>query len=461
MSETKNKMGTTPVFKLIMQMSLPAMFSMMIQAFYNIVDSYFVSSYDHTNTALNAINIAYPLQLLLIAFVVGTGVGINSLIARKLGEGNVKYAQNVAMTGIILGFATWLVFLLIGIFGSRAFISIFTDESNTRIINYGVDYISVVLIFSLGSFIQVVIEKSIQATGNMIFPMISHLIGAITNIILDPVFIFGIDGLIPEMGVRGAAIATVIGQWLAMIFLVVSLCIKKFAIKFTFKDYRFSFRTVKEIYIVGLSGIIMQAIGSVLMAGINLIIKVAPSPENVRVAAQTVYGLYFKIQSFIFMPVFGLNQGVSPIIGFNYGAKDKKRMLSALRYALMISFTIMFVGAAAFHAFPEQILSIFNAEGEVMTIGVKALRRISICFLPASVGIILTAMFQAVGKGFRSLIMSFLRQMVLIIPIAYGLSKISIETMWFAFPIAEVVAMAVAVIFYIDLNKRDFSRLGK
>ena len=461
MAETSNKMGTTPVLKLIFQMSLPAMFSMMIQAFYNIVDSYFVSMYDSTNAALNAINIAYPLQLLLIAFVVGTGVGVNSLIARKLGEGNVKYAQKVAVTGIILGIATWVVFLLIGIFGSRYFISIFTDEGNTKIINYGVDYISIVLIFSLGSFIQVVIEKSIQATGNMIFPMISHLIGAVTNIILDPLFIFGIDGFIPEMGVKGAAIATVIGQWLAMLFLIIAVSIKKFAIKFTFRGYKFSLKTVKEIYIVGLSGIIMQAIGSVLMAGINLIIKISPSPEHVRVAAQTVYGLYFKIQSFVFMPVFGLNQGVSPIIGYNYGAKNKKRMLSALKYALMISFTIMLTGAVVFHAFPREILSIFNAEAEVMTIGIKALRRISICFLPASVGIILTALFQAVGKGFRSLVMSFLRQMVLILPIAYALSKVSIEAMWYAFPIAEVVAMIVAVLFYIDLYKKDFSRLGK
>lgn len=461
MSQTTNKMGTTPVFKLIMQMSLPAMFSMMIQAFYNIVDSFFVSMYDPTNAALNAINIAYPLQLLLIAFVVGTGVGVNSLIARKLGEGDNKYAQKVAMTGIVLGIATWAIFLLIGIFGSKGFISLFTDESNTNIINYGVDYISIVLIFSLGSFIQVVIEKSIQATGNMIFPMISHLIGAITNIILDPIFIFGIDGIIPEMGVKGAAIATVIGQWLAMIFLIVAVSVKKFVIKFTFKEFSLSLRVIKEIYIVGLSGIIMQAIGSVLMAGINFIIKIAPSPEHVRTAAQTVYGLYFKIQSFVFMPVFGLNQGVSPIIGFNYGARNRKRMLTALKYALMISFTIMCLGMILFHTFPKEILSIFNAEDEVMTIGVKALRRISLCFLPASVGIILTALFQAVGKGFRSLIMSFLRQMILILPLAYFLSKVSLESMWYAFPIAEIVAMTVAVIFYLDLYKKEFSRLGK
>ncbi|MGN0504084.1 MAG: MATE family efflux transporter [Ruminococcus sp.] len=453
-------MGTEPIVPLIIKMSLPAMFSMLIQALYNVVDSVFLGYYGQGSEALTAVSLAYPLQLLLIAFVVGTGVGINSLIARRLGEGDVKNAQNVAMTGIILGVATWVVFALVGIFASRPFITFLAGSENTQIIDYGVEYIFIVLVFSLGIFIQVMIEKSIQATGNMIIPMASHLIGAVTNIVLDPIFIFGL-GPIPSMGVKGAAIATVLGQWLSMLILVVTVCVKKFAIKFSFKGYKLSMKTIKEIYSVGLSGIVMQSIGAVLLSAINIIINLSPSPADVNTAAQTVYGLYFKIQSFIFMPVFGLNQGISPIMSFNYGAKCKERLLKTLKIGLIISFGIMLLGTLLFQIIPGQILSLFDVDEQILSIGNKALRTISICFLPASVGVIFTALFQAVGKGMRSLLMSVLRQLVLIIPLAFVLSKISIDAMWFAFPISEFVAMVVAILFFIDLNKKDFSKLGK
>lgn len=456
----KNKMGTEPIVPLIIKMSLPAMFSMLIQALYNVVDSIFLGYYGQGSEALTAVSLAYPLQLLLIAFVVGTGVGINSLIARRLGEGDVKNAQNVAMTGIILGVATWIVFALVGIFASRPFITFMAGSENTQIIDYGVEYIFIVLVFSLGIFIQVMIEKSIQATGNMIIPMASHLIGAVTNIVLDPIFIFGL-GPIPSMGVKGAAIATVLGQWVSMLILVVTICVKKFAIKFSFKGYKLSMKTIKEIYSVGLSGIVMQSIGAVLLSAINIIINLSPSPADVNTAAQTVYGLYFKIQSFIFMPVFGLNQGISPIMSFNYGAKCKERLLKTLKIGLIIAFSIMLLGTLLFQIIPGQILSLFDVDEQILSIGNKALRTISICFLPASVGVIFTALFQAVGKGMRSLLMSVLRQLVLIIPLAFVLSKISIDAMWFAFPISEFVAMVVAILFFIDLNKKDFSKLGK
>ena len=453
-------MGTEPIVPLIIKMSLPAMFSMLIQALYNVVDSVFLGYYGQGSEALTAVSLAYPLQLLLVAFVVGTGVGINSLIARRLGEGDVKNAQNVAMTGIILGVATWVVFALVGIFASMPFITFMAGSENTQIIDYGVEYIFIVLVFSLGIFIQVMIEKSIQATGNMIIPMASHLIGAVTNIVLDPIFIFGL-GPIPSMGVKGAAIATVLGQWLSMLILVVTVCVKKFAIKFSFKGYKLSMKTTKEIYSVGLSGIVMQSIGAVLLSAINIIINLSPSPADVNTAAQTVYGLYFKIQSFIFMPVFGLNQGISPIMSYNYGAKCKERLLKTLKIGLIIAFSIMLLGTLLFQIIPGQILSLFDVDEQILSIGNKALRTISICFLPASVGVIFTALFQAVGKGMRSLLMSVLRQLVLIIPLAFVLSKISIDAMWFAFPISEFVAMVVAILFFIDLNKKDFSKLGK
>ena len=456
---TENKMGTKPVFPLILSMSLPAMFSMLIQALYNVVDSVFLGNYGGNSDALTAVSLAYPLQLLLIAFVVGTGVGVNSLIARRLGEKNIKEASQVAATGIILAFATWVMFALLGLFFSRPFITFMAGAENNSIISYGVDYISIVLIFSLGSFIQVMIEKCIQATGNMIFPMISHLIGAISNIILDPIFIFGL-GPVPEMGAKGAAIATVLGQWIAMFFLVIVVCVKKFAISFSLKNFRFSLRVIKEIYVVSLSGIVMQSIGSILVAGMNMIINLSPASPDVNTAAQTIYGIYYKVQSFVFMPVFGLNQGVSPIIGYNYGAKNRKRMMSTLTYALLIAFLIMTTGTLVFQFGSHVILSFFNVSDELTLMGVTAMKRLSLCFIPASIGVIMTALFQSVGKGIRSLLMSILRQLVLILPIAFALSKISIDAMWLAFPVAEICCTILALIFFFDLKKKDFSRLS-
>lgn len=460
MSEVKtNKMGTQKMLPLILSMSLPAMFSMLIQALYNVVDSVFLANYGENSEALTAVSLAYPLQLLLIAFMVGTAVGVNSLIARRLGEQRNSEASRVATTGIFLALGTWVIFAVIGLFFSRTFITFMAGAENKHIIDYGVDYISVVLIFSLGAFIQVMLEKCIQATGNMIFPMISHLIGAVSNIILDPLFIFGI-GPFPEMGAKGAAVATVAGQWLSMIFLIIALAVKKFAIKFSLKGYKFSFKIIKEIYVVSLSGIVMQAIGSVLVAGINLIISMSPASADINTAAQTIYGIYYKIQSFVFMPVFGLNQGASPIIGYNYGAKNRKRMMSALRYALLIAVIIMGTGTFIFQVFPEAILNMFNASSELTTMGVSAMRKLSLCFLPASIGVIMTALFQSVGKGVRSLLMSVLRQLVLILPIAFLLSKVSIDMMWFAFPIAELFCTVLALVFFFDLNKKDFSKLS-
>lgn len=460
MSELKmNKMGTKKMLPLILSMSLPAMFSMLIQALYNVVDSVYLANYGENSEALTAVSLAYPLQLLLIAFTVGTAVGVNSLIARRLGEQKYDVASKVAVTGLVLAFITWVVFALIGLFFSRPFITFMAGSENQHIIDYGVDYISVVLIFSFGSFIQVMLEKCIQATGNMIFPMVSHLIGAISNIILDPLFIFGF-GPFPEMGAKGAAVATVLGQWFAMAFLVIVVLVKKFAIRFSFRKFRLSFRIIREIYVVSISGIVMQAIGAVLLAGMNLIIKMSPAPADINTNAQTIYGVYYKIQSFVFMPVFGLNQGVSPIIGYNYGAKLRKRMMSALKIALVIATIIMGTGTIIFQVFPKQIFNMFNASYELSVMAVSAMKKISLCYLPASIGVVMTALFQSVGKGFRSLLMSVLRQLVLILPIAFVLSKISIDAMWFAFPIAELGCTILALIFFFNLNKKDFKKLN-
>ena len=459
-NKNTERMGTAPVLGLIFKMSLPAMFSMLIQALYNVVDSMFLGAYGGNSDALTAVSLAYPMQLLMIAFAVGTAVGVNSLIARRLGEGKRKEAEYAATHGILLAVATWVLFALLGIFVSKPFM-LFLNSGSDQIVTYGTEYLTIALVFSLGSFVQIMIEKCIQATGNMILPMTSHLIGAITNIILDWLLVFGV-GIFPEMGVRGAAVATVAGQFVAMFYLVIILFVKDTGIRISFKGFKLKFGVIKDIYKVGLSGIVMQAVGSLTVALINFIIKTSGAYSgDVSTAAQTVYGVYYKMQSFVFMPVFGLNQGISPIIGYNYGAQIKERMMKTLRYATIIAAVIMLLGTIVFHSFPEPLLNLFGLEPDYIDIGVVALRRISLCFLPAAVGIVFTALFQSVGKGARSLLMSLLRQVILILPLALIFSRVNVNLIWLAFPIAEYIAMAVAVIFFFDINKKDFSRLGQ
>lgn len=455
-----DRMGTAPVLGLIFKMSLPAMFSMLIQALYNVVDSMFLGAYGGNSDALTAVSLAYPMQLLMVAFAVGTAVGVNSVIARRLGEGRRQEAEYAATHGVLLAIATWVVFALLGIFVSKPFM-LFLNSGSEQIVTYGTQYLTIALVFSLGSFVQIMLEKSIQATGNMLLPMTSHIIGAVTNIILDWLLIFGV-GIFPEMGVRGAAIATVSGQWIAMLFLIIVLLKKNTGIKISFKGFKFKMSVITDIYKVGLSGIVMQAVGSLTVALINFIIKTSGAyGGDVSTAAQTVYGVYYKMQSFVFMPVFGLNQGISPIIGFNYGAKIKERMMKTLGFAVIIAAVIMLLGTMAFHTFPEALLNMFGLEPDYIEIGIVALRRISLCFLPASVGVVFTALFQSVGKGARSLLMSLLRQVIIILPLAFIFSRIDVNLIWFAFPIAEVVALIVAILFFLELNKKDFSRLGQ
>ncbi|MBQ8795470.1 MAG: MATE family efflux transporter [Clostridia bacterium] len=454
------RMGTAPVLGLIFKMSLPAMFSMLISALYNVVDSMFLGSYGGNSDALTAVSLAYPMQLLMVAFAVGTAVGVNSVIARRLGEGNRKEAEYAATHGVLLAVATWMVYALLGIFASRPFMLLLNSGSE-QIVTYGTEYLMIAMVFSLGSFVQIMLEKSIQATGNMLLPMVSHLIGAFTNIILDWFLIFGV-GFFPEMGVKGAAIATVAGQWVAMFFLIIVLFKKNTGIKISFKGFKLRFSVIADIYRVGLSGIVMQAVGSLTVALINFIIKTSTVyGSDVSTAAQTVYGVYYKMQSFVFMPVFGLNQGISPILGYNYGAKIKERMMKTLRYAVVIAAVIMFLGTIIFNVFPEPLLNMFGLEPDYIDIGIVALRRISLCFLPASVGVVFTALFQSVGKGVRSLLMSLIRQVIMVLPLAFIFSRIDVNLIWFAFPIAEVTGTIVAILFFLDLNKKDFSKLGQ
>lgn len=453
----QNKMGYAKMLPLILSMAIPAMFSMTIQALYNIVDSVFVSKLSDGTAALEATSLAYPLQTLLIAVAVGTAVGTNSLISRRLGAGEQKEADSAATHGIVLASLSWIIFLVIGIFFVKPFLSIYNCDATT--FQYGVDYLQIVLCASIFVLIQVSIEKTLQATGDMIFPMLFQLTGAITNIILDPLLIYGI-GPFPELRVAGAAYATVIGQFAAMLFSILVLLFRKNKIKVSFRNFKFNTKIVKNIYSVGFPSIVMQSIASIMTFGLNTILTAYSY-------GVTVLGLYFKIQSFVFMPCFGLNQGVLPIMGFNYGAKNKKRLYSALKCGLGIALVIMIFGTALFWVFPEFLLSLFgnNSEefGEIIKVGVPAFKTISLCFIPAAFGILFISLFQATGKGVKALIVSFTRQLIFILPVAFALSAIfnDIDAVWWAFPIAEGASLVLAFMFFIHLTKTDFKKLDK
>lgn len=448
-NDKSTKMGTKPILPLIISMSLPAMFSMFIQSMYNIIDSMYVSQIGME--ALTALSLAFPIQTLLIAFAVGTSIGVNSLVSRRLGEGRYDEASSAATHGVVLAFFTWILFAILGIFLTRPFFELFSD--NPTVISMGCDYVSIVMIFSFGIFIQIVLEKTLQATGNMIFPMFFQLTGAITNIILDPILIFGMYGF-PKLGVKGAAIATVIGQIFALIFSIIVIFTRKHSIKISFKNFKLDTKIVKEIYTVGFPSIVMQSIGSLLVGSLNAILATFSE------AAVSVLGVYYKLQSFIFMPVFGLTQGVMPIMGYNYGAKNKKRLLKTLKIGCIISSVIMATGTAIFMLFPESLLNIFNASAELKEIGVPALRIISMCFMGAALGILFSTLFQAVGVGFYSLIVSVLRQLAVILPVAYAMSKIGLVYVWYAFPIAEIVSFIISILLFKRLFELRIKNLG-
>ena len=444
----ENKMGTMPVTRLIFSMSGPAILSMMIMAMYNIVDSIFVSRLGER--ALESITIAFPIQLLMISVGVGTGIGINSLIARRLGAREFEQADAAAGNGLRLTLIGGTIFTLFGIFGTRWFMHLFTHDES--VVNFGSDYLSIVCIFSMAIMIITTTEKIIQATGNMIYPMLSSILGAVVNIVLDPILIFGLLGA-PRLEMKGAAIATVTGQICSMILLLFLLFKKKYDVKVNIKA-PFDLKIIKEIYRVGAPSIVMQALGSVMQFGMNAIL------ELVSPTAVAVMGVYGRLQSFVFMPVFGIGQGSMPVMGFNYGARNKKRLIKAFKVAFLVSFTIMACGFAAFQIFPEQLLAIFDASDKMYEIGVPAFRIVSICFLPASFGITTSNLFQATGHGLLSLFASFIRQMIGILPLAYMFYAIGRgDLVWWAFALAEILGTAYAIIMLRYLYKNKIKNL--
>ena len=403
MEQTKeNKMGTMPVNRLLITMSLPMMISMLVQALYNVVDSIFVSRINEN--ALTAVSLAFPIQTLMIAVAGGTCVGINAVLSKALGEKDRERADNTAVSGIVLMAASYVLFLLIGLFATRAFYLSQTDD--TQIVEFGVQYLSIVCSCSFGLFTQFVFERLLQSTGRTFYIMITQGTGALINIILDPIFIFGLFGM-PQMGVAGAAVATVIGQTVAGVIALVVNFKKNEDIHIRFKGFRLGREIVGQIYKIGVPSMIMQAIGSVMTYGMNLIL-ISFTPT-----ATAVFGVYFKLQSFIFMPVFGLNNGLVPILAYNYGAGRRDRFVSALKCGIVYAVGIMAVGVAVFQTIPAVLLGFFEASDEMLRIGVPALRIICLSFLPAGFGIVCGTAFQALGNAVYSMLVSIARQLVM------------------------------------------------
>lgn len=435
----ENKMGVMPIPKLLLSMSLPMMLSMLVQACYNIVDSVFVSRVDEY--ALTAVSLAFPIQNLMVAVASGTCVGINALLSRSLGEKNEKDASLAANNGIFLSLVSCLVFALCGIFFSRAYFEV--QNVDPVIVEYGTQYLAVVTGASIGVFMQFTFERLLQSTGRTFYNMITQLVGAVTNIILDPIMIFGLFGC-PRMGVTGAAVATVVGQIFAMLLAFYFNMTKNHDIKIRLKGFTPNGRIIRTIYAVGLPSIIMMAIGSVMTFGFNgILLKFFPVATASTAVA--VFGVYFKLNSFAFMPIFGLNNGMIPIIAYNYGARRRSRITQTIRLSLMISIGIMCVGVLVFQLFPDKLLLLFKASETMLAIGVPALRIISFSFILAGFCIIAGSVFQALGNGVYSLIVSVARQLIVLLPAAYILSAaIGPDAIWWSYDIAEIVSLLLS-----------------
>lgn len=438
-AQTKeNKMGTMPVPRLLISMSLPMMLSMLVQALYNIVDSIFVAQINEN--ALTAVSLAFPVQSLMIAISAGTGVGINALLSRNLGEKKFDEANRAARNGIFLAFVSFGLMAVLGLTVSHTFFRLQTQDE--QIVTYGTQYLTIISILSIGIFMQMTLERLLQSTGKTIYTMITQGIGAIINIIMDPILIFGLFGL-PRLEVAGAAIATVTGQIVAVVLSLYFNCTKNKELNLNMKGFRPDGKIIATIYQVGVPSIIMQSIGSVMVFGMNKILLMFSS------TAAAVFGVYFKLQSFIFMPVFGLNNGMIPIIAYNYGARNKKRIVSTMKLSIGMAVGIMLVGLAIFQIFPAQLLRFFDASEHMLEIGIPALRIISLSFIFAGYCIIVGSVFQALGNGVYSLIVSAARQLLVILPAAYLFAMISgLSMVWWSIPLAEIMSVVLSTLLF-------------
>lgn len=449
--QQENKMGVMPVNKLLVSMSLPMMISMLVQALYNVVDSIFVSRI--SENALTAVSLAFPIQSLMIAVAVGTSVGVNALLSKSLGEKEFEKANLVAVNGIFLAGLSFILFLVLGIFISRPFFESQTEVQ--EIVAYGTDYLTVCCCASLGIFMQCIFERLLQSTGKTIYTMYTQGAGALINIILDPIFIFGYFG-VPAMGVTGAAAATVTGQFVAAVLAVFFNLKVNREIHISFRHFKPNLPLIGVIYQVGFPSIVMQAIGSVMTYGMNRILVTFTE------TATAVFGVYFKLQSFIFMPVFGLNNGMVPIIAYNYGAGKRERVIQTMKLSIVYAVCIMLAGLAIMEMFPQVLLGFFHASENMLAIGVPALRIICLSFVFAGFCIVTGSVFQALGNGMYSMLVSIARQLLVLLPAAFALSRLGkVDYVWWAFPIAELVSLSMTIFFLFKINKKVISHIGE
>jgi len=446
----ENKMGTMPVGKLLFSVSIPIIISMLVQALYNVVDSIFVAQYNN-DAGTGALTVAFPIQNLLIALAVGLAVGTSALLSRYLGEKKFDKVNHVAGQGFFLMGCGYLLFLIFGLFLVDAYVSLQVSSDALRR-EYSVDYITIISVGSLGVFIQVICERLLQATGKSIYSMITQGAGAIVNIILDPIMIFGYLGC-PEMGIKGAAIATIIGQFVSAGLGIFFNLRYNGEIKIILKNFIPDLSVLKEILGIAIPAVLMQAIGSVMTFSMNIIL------EGFSGTAVNVFGVYFKLQSFVFMPIFGFNNGLIPIMAYNFGANKKERVFTALKLGLTVAIGYMLIGLCVFQLIPETLLGFFNASEEMLEIGVPALRTISLSFIFAGFSVISISACQALGKSIYSLFVSIGRQLVVLIPAAFLLSLIGeVKYVWWAFPIAELMSLALCTVFLIRVLRNSFGK---
>lgn len=447
----ENKMGVMPVNRLLITMSLPMILSMLVQALYNIVDSMFVAQL--SENALTAVSLAFPVQSLMIAVGTGTGVGINALLSKSLGEKNFDLADKTAENGVFLAVLSYFLFAVIGVFFSRPFFLLQTAEP--EIVESGSLYLMICCVCSFGMFLQFTFERLLQSTGRTFYTMITQGLGAIINIILDPIMIFGLLGF-PKLGVAGAAVATVIGQVIASVLALFFNLKKNEEIHLRLKGFRPSGRVIGKIYSVGIPSIIMASIGSVMTFGMNKILISFTS------TATAVFGVYFKLQSFVFMPIFGLNNGMVPIISYNYGARKPERMMKTVKLSILYATVIMLIGVLIFWLMPDKLLAIFNASDTMQQIGVPALRTISLCFVFAGFSICMLSVCQSLGHGLLSLSVSVVRQLVVLLPSAYLLARFSgLDALWWSFPFAELFSFVLCLIYFRYIYVREIKPLGQ
>lgn len=441
----ENKMGTMSVSRLIISMSLPMMLSMLVQALYNVVDSIFVAQI--SENAFTAVSLAFPVQNLIASVGCGTAIGVNALLSKYLGQRLADKASSSARNGIFLAFLSFVVFAVLGIFFTELYFKVQTADS--EIIGFGNDYLSICLIFSMGAFMQMMLERLLLSTGKTVLAMSSQLIGSVVNIILDPVLIFGWFGF-PVMGVVGAAIATVAGQHVAALAALIMNIKCNGEISVSFKNFKPDLKMIKKIYSVGVPSVIMMSIGSVTTFLMNKILLGFTS------TAAAVFGAYFKLQSFIFMPIFGMNSGMVPIIAYNYGAKNAARIIKTVKLCVLYAVVIMLVGIIIMWVFPDKLLMMFNPSDDMLAMGIKAMRIISLSFTFAGYCIICGSAFQALGNGVLSMIVSIVRQLVVLVPVAYMLSLTgNVNNVWWSYPIAELASVTVSTAFLIWIyNKK-------